>query len=121
MAISRASMNYLTHEEILHTGTTSAVLVAWLEFHILRTRRAVLNLRKKVMLLVQMIHEDPKRLTLKAILDLAENVRVAIAVAGEQAQSLNIVKNLDVDPDSDGDSVDFNGLIQPIAILVATA
>jgi len=121
VAVSRASMKYMTHEDILHEGTTSAALISWLEFHVLRTRKAVINLRKRVMLLVKDLDEDPNHVQLKDILDIGDNVNVVLSVAEEQAQCLTMVRNLDADPDSDADSVDFTRLKATISILVATA
>jgi Mg2+ and Co2+ transporter CorA len=120
-AVSRESMKFMTHEEVLHVGSSSAALLVWLEFHVLRTRTSVISLRKKATQLAMQLDADPKEVSLKDILDVGDNVMVVLSVAEEQAQSLAMVKNLDADPESIADSVDFTKLTAALSILIATA
>ena len=119
--VSRESMKFMAQEDILHFGSSSAALLLWLEFHVLRTRRSVISLRKKATQLAMELDVDPKEVSLKDILDVGDNVMVVLSVAEEQAQSLAMVKNLDADPESIADSVDFTKLTASLSILIATA
>lgn len=115
--LSRDSMKYMTQEELLNDGSSSAALLAWLEFHVLRTRKALDTLRKKALMLVKQMDDAPKSVDLDDVRDISDNLLVVLAVAEEQAQSLAMIK--DMDKDTDG--VDFTHLRGALSILVATS
>jgi Mg2+ and Co2+ transporter CorA len=117
LSVSHESMEYMTQEELLFEGSSSAALIAWLEFHVLRTRKALTTLRKDALILAKEMDIHPRNVQLKDITDIGDNLLVVLSVAEEQAQCLAMIKNMDVDTHS----VDFTNLRGALTILVKTA
>ena len=115
--VSREAMTYLTQDDLLHNASSSAVLLAWLEFHVLRTRMELTILRKRALLLLNRMDQDPSSIQLKDIVDVANNLLVVLSVAEEQAQSLAMLASMD----EDVECVDFMNLEGVLSILVKTA
>ena len=97
--LSKESIGYLCQDECLQNGSSSAALISWLEFHILRTRKALTSIRKKALKLVKEMDLEPANVQLDEILDIRDNLLVVLAVSEEQSQCLAMIKDMDKDTD----------------------
>ena len=97
--LSKESIGYLCQDECLQNGSSNAALISWLEFHILRTRKALTSIRKKALKLVKEMDLEPANVQLDEILDIRDNLLVVLAVSEEQSQCLAMIKDMDKDTD----------------------
>ena len=116
-SIDKQSIHHMTQEEALLDGSSSAALLAWLEFHILRTRSILSKMREWSRNLVSRMDKDPSHVQLDHIMQFRDSVLVVLAVAEEQALCLDMI--MKVDDDTDG--LDFHTLKGSLSILIATA
>lgn len=116
-SLNKASIDYMTQDECLQGGSSSAALIAWLEFHVFRTQQALTQIRKNSVTLVKRLDKDPSSVQLEEILQLRDKLLIVLAVAEEQSQCLAMVKAMD----KDTEGVNFKGLKGALSILVATA
>jgi len=117
LTVSHASIVHMTQDEVLHEASISAALLVWLEFHLMRTRKEVTILRKRVLLLVKQMHLQPRSVQVNDIVDVGDDLLVALSVAEEQVQCLRMLKNIG----QDTTCVDFTNLEAVLSILVKTA
>lgn len=116
-SLNKASIAYMTQDECLQDGSSSAALISWLEFHIFRTRKALSKIRRNSVSLVKKLDEDPSDVQLEDILQMRDKLLVVLAVAEEQSQCVSMIKEMD----KDTGGVDFKKLKGALSILVATA
>lgn len=116
-SMDKQAIEHMTKEDSLLDGSSSAALIAWLEFHILRTRAIVNKIRTWSVDLLTRMDKDPASIPLEAIMEFRDNILILLSVAEEQSLCLDMI--MKVDEDTDG--LDFNTLKGSLAILIATA
>lgn len=116
-SLNKASIKYMTMEDALHDGSSNAALVAWLEFHIFRTRKILTHIRRDSLQIAKRQDQDPNSVRLEEITILRHRLLVVLSVAEEQSQCLFMIQRMD----EDTDCVDFKQLKGPVSILISTA
>lgn len=116
-SIDKLSIHHMTQDECLLDGSSSAALIAWLEFHIVRTRSIVNRIRQWSVDLVSRMDKDPANVQLEDIMQFRDSLLIVLAVAEEQSLCLDMIMKLD----EDTDGLDFNTLKGILSIMIATA
>lgn len=115
--LTEDSIKYIMQDGCLHDGSSDALLLAWLEFHLKRTMSAILRIRDKGIGLVARMDADPASVSLGEILHLKDQLYVSMAVAEEQTQCMILLKEID----DDTSGVDFRPVKGSMALLISTA
>jgi Mg2+ and Co2+ transporter CorA len=120
-SLNQKARDYMTQEECLQDGSSSAALIAWLKFHVFRTRNAIERIRKDSALLLKSMDADPSSVPIEEIMAIRDRLLMVLGVAEEQATCLIMLKNMNKDADADTDTVHFKGLKGSVFLLVSTA